>query len=981
MAQQLDTENGIAFLAGAYPSITVQKNNANLAATGVIALIGEADAGPDAGLESDLSQNFFTPDNVAAVIAKYKSGPLVEAFRAASAPAKDPDISGAPAAIYLVKTNVSTKASGVFARAGFSNYGTLADQNYGDLGNLINATVTAAATEVAPTTGSFTYIPTPSGATLAVRVNGGAKQTASISAKLAPSALVGSVVSGSATGLNGLSGVLATGGVNRGVLTGLTGATLAVSTVGNTITVTLGGTPGAWAATPVVGDTLVIPNSGDYGAAALSSIAGSNGAGAGTAASATGKNLGAYVVTGATATTVTATKLRNATATVLSAPEAVNAVATAAGVTDLVCYSPVAVQNVTGADRAVLTGLVGQTVTGTAAGQSIKLTLATGQVWAALPQAGDYLLINSSAPAAMHASGANGGWYQVTAATSGTTAGASTVTATRLSNGAPGSFVATAVAATTDIQVIRPVIDGLGKSLELFDGSGTDPVATTVYALSTTPASFISASGAAQLLTSAAEYKATVTVGRQTDGVSESVTAGGDVVLRLGYNGTSATVTISGTTLTTTVVGGTGASLSAVNLTKFKTIGSLANFLGSQTGYTCSVANAQFGQLPVVTGSGTTAMSVLGQGTYGICSENGSCPGRIKKDAYAFFTALSQGSTLAQFGIANDPTLLVQAASGLPEVQGTFYLASGARGATTAVGALAAVTQCEKLKVNFVVPLFSQDAAADIALGLTDVNSTYSVDAINAAVSSHIIAMSSFKRRRNRQAVLSKRDTFKNVKLAAANIANYRCTMVFQDTKLLALDGTIRQFQPWMTAVLAAASQAAAFYKSILFKGINCSGVLQWDGSFDANLDPHLEDAVKAGLLVAQRVDTGGFRWNSDQTTYGVDGNFVFNSMQAIYAADIVAITTATRMEKAFVGQSLADVSASVALSYLKGIMADLKRLKLIAGDDEAPLGFSDAKIQISGNTMKVTAMVKLATTIVFIPISFLVSQVQSTAQ
>jgi hypothetical protein len=76
----------------------------------------------------------------------------------------------------------------------------------------------------------------------------------------------------------------------------------------------------------------------------------------------------------------------------------------------------------------------------------------------------------------------------------------------------------------------------------------------------------------------------------------------------------------------------------------------------------------------------------------------------------------------------------------------------------------------------------------------------------------------------------------------------------------------------------------------------------------------------------------------------------------------------------------LADISASAALGFLKGVMADLKRLKLTAPSDDAPLGFKNAKLKIAGNTMTVDLEIKLATTLVFIPITFMVTQVTQVA-
>jgi hypothetical protein len=277
-------------------------------------------------------------------------------------------------------------------------------------------------------------------------------------------------------------------------------------------------------------------------------------------------------------------------------------------------------------------------------------------------------------------------------------------------------------------------------------------------------------------------------------------------------------------------------------------------------------------------------------------------------------------------------------------------------------------------------PHFSQNASFDIEDGLTDDGSTYDIDAINAAVSAHVTEMSKLKRRRHRQGFASIRRTFAEAKLAAQNLANYRVAMPFQDVRAVAADGSIKQFQPWMAAVLAAGMQAAGFYRSLVHKGIQANGAFIYDGSFSDQSDSDREEAILNGLLAIQRPDSGGLRWNSDQTTYAVDSNFIYNSIQAIYAADTVALTIAQRMERAFVGQSVADVSAAVALSFLQGIMADLKVLKLISASDDAPLGYKNAKILISGSVMKIDIEIKLAGAILFIPITASFSQVEQAA-
>jgi hypothetical protein len=962
MAQRYVTDEGVLVIPGAYPSIKVQQQQSGLATTGVIAIVGEAEAGPDYTLESDLSLNFFAPTELSTVIAKYKSGNIVDAFRAAANPAKDPRIGGSPSFIYVVKTNASTKASGSMLRSGLTAYGTLADKTYGALGNLVSATVTAAQAEVAATTGAITYIPGPEtgasdGHILSVRVNGGAAATVSIPSRTLPATLAAS--------LNAVTDVLATGGIDRNVLSGwINTDTLALAVNGNN-SITITGSK-AWGNLPSVGDTLVIPSASTYGITDLSVIAGSNGGGPSGAANANGHNLGAYVVTAVTSTTITATKLRDDLATGVTTPEAVNAVALGTEQKDFLAFSPITIKNMSGTNRNILTGLVTKTVSGAASGQTLTLTLQTSSQWAALPQVGDTVQIPSTAPAGIKAAGsANVGYYTVTAATTGVAANASTITLTRISDGAPLTFGATALAAVTDITCLRPAIDGLGKSLELFDGAGNLNVNLLFFTATGTAVTWLSTATTPTLLTSASEYKAQLAVARAADGVSESITGGGDVIVKIGYKGTTATLTISPTTLSTSVVGGTGANLS-LTLANYKTVGDLVKYIAAQTGYTATLASATYGQL---------SASSLDEGTWNIASDLGAAPGRIKKDAYDFFKRLSAGSSTVQLG-----TTATAAASGLPDVQSTFFLSGGAKGATTAATVTAAADALKKLRLNFVVPLFSRDATFDITDGLTDSGSTYTIDGVHAAISSHVLEMSKLKTRRHRQGFLSFKGSFADAKVKAGGVANYRCAMTFQDVKTLASDGTVKQFQPWMGAALAAGMQAAGFYRSIIFKGVNCSGALVADGTFTDQADADLEAAIENGLLVMERPETGGMRWNSDQTTYATDESFVFNSIQAIYASDTIALTVAQRMQKAFVGESVADVSASAALSYLQAIMSDMKRLKLIAASDDAPLGYKDAKITISGNAMKVEMELKLAGAIVFIPITFLVTQVVQSA-
>ncbi len=987
MPQQVTTASFTTAVPGAYVDLQVAKANAGFSTTGVLMLVGEANQGPDYTLEADITTNSFGPDGLTAVVAKYKSGPIVDAFRIAASASSDPSIQGGPNRIFVAKTNVSVKATTALVRQGLTAYATIADRSFGDLGNLINTTVSAFTSEVAPTTGAFTLIPSPTAATLAFRVNGQAQQSISVAAFTSPAALVGSVTSASNTTLNssvlaGLNTLNATGGVNRNVITGFGGGnTLAVAATGASVVITLGtGTLTAWATIPVVGDTLLIPASGEYGAGANSVIVGTSTV-----------NAGAYVVTGATTTTVTATKLRHYLTGALVNPVNVAAVVIVSVTNDLQVYSPIIVNNASGTNRSLVTaGLVGQTITGTATGSTLVLTLGTGNNWPAVPQAGDLLLMPSTAPAGFTPA-TNGGWYSVVSATTGLTAGASTVTLTRLSNGLPASFGATVLVATTDLQLFRPAIDGAGKALEIYDGGGVENISLQLYTTAGVFVTFLSTSTVPNLLTSTTEYSVQLTNNRSFDNIAEVVTAGGDIVLSLGYNGGGASG-VSGTanianvngipTLTTTVVGGNGSNLT-VNLARYKTINDLVTFLSTQTGYTCVVSSTLFGQqLTTYFDNVGNTQTVLDRVTLNIASQLGASPGRWKRDAWRLFQRLSTSviSMLNPTNVTLGPPVITAAAAGLPDVQSITFYSGGAKGGTSNAQVTGALLALEKVKGNFLIPLFSQDSTTDITFAFTDPSSTYTIDAINAACKTHVLALSQIKRRRNRQALVAKRTSFTNAKLASTNLASQRVSMVFQDFKFLDSSGNIVQFGPHMGAVAAASMQAAGFYKGVVKKFINTSGILMNDGSFSDQILTQVEDSLQNGLMPAERADSGGFRWISDQTTYSVDTNFVYNSLQAMYVADTIALTMATRLENMFVGQSVADVSAGIFLSAITVIMSDFKKLKLIAASDDAPLGFKNVTVQISGPSALVSLEVKLAGLIYFIPITALVTPAIQTA-
>lgn len=520
-------------------------------------------------------------------------------------------------------------------------------------------------------------------------------------------------------------------------------------------------------------------------------------------------------------------------------------------------------------------------------------------------------------------------------------------------NGLMPSGVSVVAGAATDSIKISYDTDasanskGSSKSIELIDSSAGDLALLSLVE---------------GLITSSAEPEIQVDINRSDTGVNESFIISADVALSMGYVGTTATVTVTDGTLTTTVTGGSGSNLS-IDLTQYNTMKDLADYINSQTGYSATAESGSTQLSPVHLDDVTSI---------GICSTGMELEsGRIKKANYNTIVKLGQSTVLdfiPEVGVV-----------GLPDVvSSAIFLGGGTTGSTISADVVNAVSDLETINVNFVVPLFSRNATDDIADGLTDSSSAYTIDAIHALIKSHILKMSTAKIKRHRLGILSYWGTYSETKSKASTLAHARISLTPQRSTQVSSTGNVVNYLPWYTAVIAAGMQAAGFYKSIVNKFANVISFQDPTG-FDSGSVGDIEDALDAGLLILEK-DVVGNKWVSDQTTYGIDTNFVYNSLQAMYAADLVALDLTASFQTAFTGQSLADVDASTGLSFLDSKMFAYKQQKLISASSDAPLGYTNAKISISGPIMSVGVEIKLTTSIYFIPINIQISEVQSAA-
>lgn len=940
-----DSQFGSLTVPSAVSRINVRTGAGGLGSFGAVAILGESTAG-DATTSEEMVDNWFTPDQFATVANLYGAGPIVDVFRSLTAPSADPAIPSAPSRIYIYKTNQSTSGT-LSVPAITSAYGDLSARLAGVAGNQLTWDVDVGTSAVQPTSGTFTFIPVGSAASGTFRLNGGSASTVTLGLNQAPNVAV--------SNLNNVTGLLATGGQNRSAFAGLSGVTLTVAVTGQIGEFTLQ-SGSQFAVVPSVGDTLVVPDGTNYGTTVASVFAGGS-----------AQNQGGWVVTAVTSTAnlarITATKL-SSTAVTSSVVAPIN-VSTTLSVglnNDIQVYSPIQVFYKAGQNRSSLANAGGTQVSLTATGASLRLNLLGGTTGfaqgASLPVVGDDLVIPAGSGLA-GAGSANVGYYQVSSVYNVT--GSTYVVATRLSNGTPVNVSSTALNASpnTDAIIQRPWVDGRVSEFELSDGGAALGVGTTLFTLGTTTSLPIVSAIGATVVVPGTEYQATLKVNRTSDGIAEIYEdVGGNTAFEVGYLGTSATCTVSAVSMAFTVSGGNGANLT-ITFSDYPTVGDVVDFINQQTSYFADATAAARQIALTYLDENDVASGLLDQGSFACATSiDESLPLKIKRDLFDFKSTISGSPTV---GFASTAT------AGLPEPSDAKLLSGGSRGATSGANITDAFTALEAVdSLNFVIPLFSRDATADIADSLTATGSTYTIAGINAALKSHCLAMSQIKRKKNRLGIASFKGTFAETKAMVATLANARVAMTFQDVKALSLDGTIKTFQPYMGAAVAAGMQSVGLYRSITRKFANITGIVNPSG-FNPNSFGDLEDALLSGLLCLQAPPTGGFRWVSDQTTYSKDDNGVFNSLCNMYMADFIAIDLANALDNTVIGQSVADFGASQIKSLVEAKLAQYLQNKLISPSDGAPAGYTGLAVTVSGAVARVSVNCFISNAILFV--------------
>lgn len=479
----------------------------------------------------------------------------------------------------------------------------------------------------------------------------------------------------------------------------------------------------------------------------------------------------------------------------------------------------------------------------------------------------------------------------------------------------------------------------------------------------------------AGLKVSSAEGLDTLRLSNKRDLVDEESTVGGEIVLKLGRNGgTNPQITVNATQI---LLINAAANEYTLNKADFGTIAELRDWINASTGgsWSAELTTTLFGQL-----SPSVLDRVIAAGANGSTTIR---PAQIKRDADRVRDFFANASSVEQSATGADSFC------GFPDTQAEIYLTGGAKGGSVSAEVANALSKFEKLRVNSIVPLMSRDASADLADALTESASTYTIDGVHQAVKTHCSLMRTTKKKSERQGYLSVKAAYTASKQKAQDMAAGYLQMVIQDVRQNDSDGVIKWMQPWAAAALLAGARGGSpVGNPLTFKFFNMSGIRQTGQAMStaeqdivADFDPDTmyDDAIQNGLTFWERPQTGGFRLVLDNTTYGKDGNWVYNRAHVQYAADIIAFDFRSQLENIYTGVKNT-VTAAEIRSTCESILATYLAQGITVSTGDAKNGFKQLVVQVNGNTVNISVVVKLVEGIDFLLADITLQRAQTSA-
>jgi hypothetical protein len=445
-----------------------------------------------------------------------------------------------------------------------------------------------------------------------------------------------------------------------------------------------------------------------------------------------------------------------------------------------------------------------------------------------------------------------------------------------------------------------------------------------------------------------------ITVGDLATGVAEvSQPLGGQTVMTIQVTapGVSAAVmNITAAGLLTTIVTGTGAANLSIDTTKFATVGLLAQYIAAQPGYVTT------------TPSPTLALGPTGVMDTQASADIHTAPYAIVEDAYDVAQYFAKSTLI---GFAPGATF------GLPAAMPQTFFTGGTLGGTSAADIVNAFDALAGVSLNFVVPLFSQDATADIPLGVTDPSSTYTAAGVYAGLRSHIAQMITVKGRMERQGYCGIQGSYADDVALLSSYSYNRISYHIQQVDVLGADGLVHTKQPHALAVINASMKASAVVGlSNTFKNPNISAFSMLDSDFDPVQDA--DAAIYAGFTFVTKVpgaNSTGFRFELDNSSYTASLDAWYNARPSvIYAGDIAAQSIRLNTE-IFVGRRNSDVDEPTIANFVGSkVMDALLSNGIIVGDANSDgKGYMNLAVSILGNVIYISVTLVLVENFEFV--------------
>lgn len=452
-------------------------------------------------------------------------------------------------------------------------------------------------------------------------------------------------------------------------------------------------------------------------------------------------------------------------------------------------------------------------------------------------------------------------------------------------------------------------------------------------------------------------------------------------VINIQYTGdaTTATLSIAGLTraaltLTTTLAGNqTDGSVNLSIPLVGKTVKQLVDQINAQVGYSASVATAS---LSANASNELDPMSALNIKTSKILL-------RVQAEIIALI------NTSARV-LAVEPS---QPLGGVPDDQ-SKSLSGGAKGASTNTNFSNGMAQSLSEEYGVLLPCISRDASEDIAdaqLGFTDAASTYTISAVLAAAVSHLALRGNTKNRKEAQGMGGVRKSTKAAAYSAINaVADYNMQVAMQDVVFSDANGELKVGQPHIFAAMCAGIRLGTdIGEPLTHKVLNALQVghminpetLLPAGDFNDSLD--VDDAIDNGVLFAEK-SSNAYRIVVDNTTYGIDGSFVYNRGSVIEASYFVFKTLRQTAESIFVGKKVSNGLAKSIKNAVRNKLRELNQpdVNIITSSDDAPEGFREDTfvVTVEGNTARVQVEFKPVQGLDFVFFDFTLGDIQQSA-